>query len=89
MSGYKGKYNFPVSSGLTQDGTTDFPLVRAKDVEVSGERLTKFIPIILSQEEYNTIYEGYEDGVEITLENGQVIKYDPEQIYFVKRELPL
>lgn len=87
MSGYEGKYNFPVSSGLTQDGTTDFPLVRAKDVEVSGERLTKFIPIILSQEEYNIIYEGREEGKEIILENGEIIKYDSEQIYFIRSEI--
>lgn len=87
MDNYQGKYNFPVSSGITQDGTTDFPLIRAKDVEVSGERLTKFIPIILTQEQYDVIYNGQEDGAEVTLENGQIIKYDSQQIYFIKSEL--
>ena len=79
----------PVTAGFTQPNNQDFPLLRAKDVDVSGEKLTKYIPIILTQEEYDMIYEGREEGVEITLQNGQVVKYDSEQIYFIKSEVPL
>ena len=82
-------FDIPLSSGLKPEGLNTFPLLRAKDVDVDGERLTKFIPIVLSQAQYDIIYEGREEEAEITLENGQVIKYDPEQVYFIKSELVL
>lgn len=85
----EGKFTIPITAGLTQPNNLDFPILRARDVDVSGERLTKYIPIILTQVQYNKIYEGRNEDVEIELENGEVIKYDPEQIYFIKPEINL
>ena len=64
----------------------DMPLLRAKDVEVTGGRLDKFIPIILTNDQYQRLYNAGAGGVEVELETGETIVYDQEQIYFIKQE---
>lgn len=63
---------------LRGDGTWD--RVDAEDVWVNNETLLNFIPIILTQEEYNTLA----GGGTITL-NGQEISYEENRIYMVKK----
>lgn len=58
----------------------EFPAVKAKDVDVNGEALLNFIPIILTQEEYNTLV----DGGTITL-NGKELSYEEHRIYMIKK----
>jgi hypothetical protein len=41
-------FKIKVSAGLTQMGGNSFPILRAKDVDVSGTTLTKFLPIVLT-----------------------------------------
>ena len=60
----------------------DFPAVKAKDIDVNGETLLNFIPIILTQAEYNTLIEG---GT-ITL-NGREISYEENRMYMVKKTI--
>lgn len=55
-------------------------IMDAKDVDVDGETLLNFIPIILTQEEYNTLV----DGGTITL-NGRELTYEENRIYMIKR----
>lgn len=83
-------FDIEIASGFKPNGDNDYPLLRAKDVEVNkeGGRLDKLIPIVLTQEQYAKIYEGRADGVEITLDNGEVIKYDEQRVYFVKMITP-
>lgn len=63
---------------LRGDGTWD--RVDAEDVWVNNETLLNFIPIILTQEEYDTLV----GGGTITL-NGQEISYEENRIYMIKR----
>lgn len=58
----------------------EFPAVKAKDVDVNGEALLNFIPIILTQEEYNTLV----GGGTITL-NGKELSYEENRIYMIKK----
>lgn len=58
----------------------DYSVLDAKDVDVNGETLLNFIPIILTQEEYNTLV----SGGTITL-NGQDLTYEENRIYMVKK----
>lgn len=74
------KFSIELISGLTQKNNQTFPLVRAKDVDVNGETLMNYIPIILTQEEYNVIA----NGGTITL-NGQEITYEEHRVYMIKR----
>ena len=60
----------------------DFAAVNAKDVDVNGETLLNFIPIILTQEEYNTLV----NGGTITL-NGQELTYEENRIYMIKKHI--
>ena len=78
MSDYK--FTIELGSGLTQKNNLTFPLVKAKDVDVSGESLLNYIPIILTQSEYDTLVEG---GT-ITM-NGEEITYEENRIYMIKR----
>jgi hypothetical protein len=55
-------------------------IMDAQDVDVDGETLLNFIPIILTQEEYNTLV----DGGTITL-NGRELTYEENRIYMIKR----
>lgn len=73
-------FSVRLTSGITQKGDGDFPLMRAKDVDVNGETLLNFLPIILTQEEYNTLV----GGGTITL-NGQELTYEENRIYMIKR----
>jgi hypothetical protein len=73
------KFSIGLIAGLTQAGTGDFPLVRAKDVDVNGETLLNYIPVILTQEEYDILV----GGGTITL-NGQEITYEENRIYMIK-----
>lgn len=52
----------------------------AKDVEVEGETLMNYIPIILTQEEYNILLDG---GA--ILVNGKEHFLDENRIYMVKK----
>lgn len=58
----------------------NFAAVDAKDVDVDGETLLNYIPIILTQEEYNTLV----DGGTITI-NGQEMPYEENRIYMIKK----
>lgn len=59
----------------------DFKVVDAADISVNkNENLTDFLPIILTQEEYDIISEG---GTIIL--NGQEITYEANRIYMIKR----
>lgn len=78
----KYAFNIELNAGLTQANNNTYPLVRAKDVDVSGESLINFIPIILTQEEYNTLLEG--GTIEI---NGQEISFEEDRIYMIKKEV--
>ena len=73
------KFTIQLIAGITQANNQDFPLVRAKDVDVNGETLLNYIPIILTQEEYDIIV----SGGTITL-NGQEIVYEENRIYMIK-----
>ena len=55
-------------------------IMDAIDVDVDGETLLNFIPIILTQEEYNTLV----DGGTITL-NGKELTYEENRIYMIKK----
>jgi hypothetical protein len=70
--------------------TGDFWVAHSKNIEAEGEALENFIPIILTQEEYNTIYEKKESIV-ITLADGtqKEITYDKNRIYFIKMFPPV
>ena len=76
----KNKFSIEIISGLTQKGEGTFPLVRARDVDVNGETLLNYIPIILTQSEYDTLV----DGGTIVL-NGQEMSYDENRIYMIKK----
>ena len=73
-------FNVRLTSGITQKGDGQFPLMRAKDVDVNGETLLNFIPIILTQTEYDTLV----GGGTITL-NGQELTYEENRIYMIKK----
>ena len=73
-------FSVRLTSGITQKGDGDFPLMRAKDVDVNGETLLNFIPIILTQTEYDTLV----NGGTITL-NGRELTYEENRIYMIKR----
>lgn len=77
----ENKFTIELISGLTQKNNGTFPLMRAQDVDVYGETLLNYIPIILTQEEYNTLV----DGGTITL-NGQEISYEDNRIYMIKKD---
>lgn len=55
-------------------------IMDAQDVDVNGETLLNFIPIILTQTEYDTLLA----GETITL-NGKEISYEENRIYMIKR----
>lgn len=60
-----------------------FAMVDAEDVETpDGGRLTDYLPIILTQSEYNTLI----NGGTITL-NGKEIAYEENRIYMIKRPI--
>lgn len=61
-------------------GDATWSNVEAKHVDVNGEALINFIPIILTQAEYDTLI----NGGTITL-NGQEISYEENRIYMIKR----
>ena len=72
----------------------EFPLVKDTDVAVgeSTGRLVDYIPIILTQAEYNKLEE--EGAVTIVYETPegtkeQTIEYDEEKIYLIKRGRPI
>lgn len=52
----------------------------AKDVEVDGETLMNYIPIILTEEEYDSLL----DGNSIII-NGKEHYYDENRIYMIKK----
>lgn len=54
----------------------------AKDVEVDGETLINYIPIILSEEEYESLRAG-----ETILINGKEHSYEENRIYMIKRNM--
>lgn len=74
------KFTIELGAGLTQMGDNDFPLMRAKDVDVNGETLLNYIPMILTQEEYNII----DSGGTIFI-NGQPVSFEENRIYMIKR----
>ena len=78
------KFTIELGAGLTQMGNNDFPLMRAQDVDVYGETLLNYIPIILTQDEYNTLV----DGGTITL-NGQDVSYEENRIYMIKKSVEI
>ena len=53
MSDYK--FTVELGAGLTQMGDNTFPLMRAKDVEYQDGRLTDFMPVYVSEEEYKQL----------------------------------
>lgn len=65
---------------LRGDGTWD--KVDAGEVWVNNETLLNFIPIILTQAEYDTLI----DGGTITL-NGQELSFEEHRIYMIKRSV--
>lgn len=58
----------------------NFAAVDAKDVDVHGETLLNYIPIILTQEEYDTLV----NGGTITV-NGREMYYEENRIYMIKK----
>ena len=59
----------------------DFKVVDAVDISVNkNENLTDFLPIILTQEEYDIISEGGTINL-----NGKDITYEANRIYMIKR----
>lgn len=60
--------------------TGPFFAMDAKDVEVDGESLINYVPIILTQEEYNTLL----DGGTIIIK-GKEHSLDENRIYMVKK----
>lgn len=59
----------------------NFPAVKAKHVDVNGETLLNFIPIILTQSEYNTLLSG---GTIIL--NGNELAFEEHRIYMIKKD---
>lgn len=76
-------FSVKVAAGFTQAGGNDFPLIRARDVDVSGESLINYLPVILTQDEYNTIV----GGGTIILPNGKTASFEENRIYMIKKEL--
>lgn len=83
----------PLGGGLVSAGK--YPVAHANDIAVDDQtgRLIDFIPIILTQEEYNIIYNdpGNPHTFDVLDNNGDVIgtrtlKYDENQIYYIKLE---
>lgn len=76
----------PIGGGMYPVGP--FPLVVDKDVAIgeTDERLTDYIPIILTQKEYNSLIEADEGQPVKVIQNGVEVEmiYDPKKIYFVK-----
>lgn len=66
----------------------NFPLVKDTDVAVgeSTERLVDYIPIILTQREYNALCEAKEGETVKVMQGGVEVEmaYDPNKIYFIK-----
>lgn len=75
----------PIGGGMYPVGP--FPLVVDKDVAIgeTDERLTDYIPIILTRKEYNNLVEANGQPVKV-IQNGVEVEmvYDPKKIYFVK-----
>ena len=76
----ENKFSIELISGITPKNNGTFPLVRAKDVDVNGETLLNYIPIILTQDEYDILV----GGGTITI-NGQEIAYEENRIYMIKK----
>lgn len=58
-----------------------FAMVDAEDVETpDGGRLLDYLPVILTQSEYDTLV----DGGTITI-NGKDVSYEENRIYMIKR----
>lgn len=73
-------YTVVVQSGFTPAG--NWPLIRAQHVSVNQtETLANYIPVILTQEEYNSLLDG--ETIEI---NGQNISYEENRIYMIIKE---
>lgn len=53
MAEYKG--SIELIGGLTQKNNGDFPLVHAKDVAFKEGRLPEYLPVFLTQEEYDAL----------------------------------
>ena len=51
----ENKFSIELISGLTQKGTGQFPLVRAKDVDLDGRPITEYLAVALTQEEYDEL----------------------------------
>lgn len=91
LSPYSGTVK--IGGGLTPGGV--FPVAHAKDVAIDDEtgRLIDYIPIILTQTEYNELER--EKVVKITYETPEgerkerIIEYDEEKIYLIKRGRPI
>ena len=49
------KFTIELGAGLTQMGTNNFPLMRAKDIEYNDGRLTDFMPVYVTKEEYDEL----------------------------------
>ena len=62
--------------------TGQFKIAEAEDISAHGESLINFVPIILTQAEYNELLKGPIEH------QGTIITYDENKIYFIKRELP-
>lgn len=83
----------PLGGGLVSAGK--YPVAHANDIAVDNStgRLIDFIPIILTQEEYNIIYNDpiNTHTFDVLDNNGNKIgtrdlKYDENQIYYIKLE---
>ena len=68
----------------------NFEVVNTDDVGVrvneESEPLTNYIPIIVTQADYNKL-ESSEPGSEVILEDGRVMVFDEERIYYIKWEI--
>lgn len=65
-------FSVEVSSGMKPAGKNTFPLLQAKDVAYKEGRLPDFLPIFLTQEEYDAL-----------LAAGEINENTP---YFIRKE---
>ena len=59
-----------------------FWAARSADIEARGESLENFVPIIITEAEYQALLDG--EGV---LYKGETIFFEDEKVYFIKQEI--
>lgn len=87
----KSKYSpsVLVGGGLTPAG--EFPIITATDVATDDKdgRLDHYLPIIMTQAEYNNLEEYGETEIELKDGSKEKIFYDENKIYLIKYMPPI